>query len=316
MLTHPAQMPKPLPHPAFTTRDAALERNINPATIDSRLQRGIWTRAHPGVYARDTALTSVPANEWGFDEHLAAARLYLGPDAVSYGTTAARLWGIQGVWRRHETVELALPPGSERRQREGFFLHTVQVDPLDVTSIDGHLVTVPARTVTDLLLRLGREEGVAVTDSALHLGLIDLDDFASIRSRMYRRRGAIRAREHLGLARVGAQSPLETKLRLVAMSGDLEPDQLQVPIYSEAGVLLGYGDMGWKRKHRAHGAREWLIAEADGIDIHAAVPALYRDRRRANDFLAQGSADIVRFTSKDLRVPAAVLTVIRQALGL
>lgn len=310
-----AGMTRPLPHPAFTTRDAALARELNPSTIDSRLRRGIWTRVHPGVYAQDTSLTSLPTDSWGFDEHLAAARLYLGPQAVSYGTTAARLWGLQGVWRRHEVVELALPPGFERRQRPGFRLHTVQIAPQDVTDIDGHLVTTPARTVTDLLLRLGCDEGVAVTDSALHLGLIEESDFPAIRNRMFRRRGAVRGREHLGLARIGAQSPLETRLRLVAARGDLEPDQLQVPIYTDDGVLLGFGDMGWKRKLLRPGVRKWLIAEADGVDVHSEVRALYRDRRRANDFLTRGNADIIRFTSEDLRVPAAVLATIRRALA-
>ena len=55
-----------------------------------------------------------------------------------------------------------------------------------------------------------------------------------------------------------------------------------------------------------------LIAEADGATSHDQPSALYRDRRRANDFLATGRIEMVRFTWADTRSPAYVLGVLRQ----
>ena len=42
-----------------------------------------------------------------------------------------------------------------------------------------------------------------------------------------------------------------------------------------------------------------LIAEADGKEPHEQPAALFRDRRRANDFLRTGWVDMVRFTWHD-----------------
>jgi very-short-patch-repair endonuclease len=70
--------------------------------------------------------------------------------------------------------------------------------------------------------------------------------------------------------------------------------------------VLGYGDMAWTRAR--------LIGEADGRTAHDTIRAVYRDRRRANDFRAEGWT-IVRFTWADTLRPAYIVSTVRRVLA-
>jgi hypothetical protein len=304
-------------HPRLITRAQARELDLDDGRISGLVRARAWRRIHPEVFATEPSLASVPLSEWPFDDRLAAARLHLGTDAVVYGTAAARLWGIQGVWLKNEVVELALPRGHEQRQRDGYSLHTVLIDDDDIVCHGGVLITNPARTVTDLILRLPRHQSVAVLDSALNQGPISREDFGGLVARTYRRRGARRARMFLNESDERSQSPLETSIRLVLTDAGMPPDGLQIPVLETSGRLLGYGDMGYDLRLRGldHDGYRWAIVEADGRAIHDRPEALYRDRRRSNDFHVEGMAKIVRFTSDDLKHPAYIVTTVRALLG-
>ena len=56
----------------------------------------------------------------------------------------------------------------------------------------------------------------------------------------------------------------------------------------------GRADMAWKKRRRP------LVGEADGAGPHSLPDALFKDRRRANNFVGAG-VDIVRFTWRDAR---------------
>jgi hypothetical protein len=160
-----------------------------------------------------------------------------------------------------------------------------------------------------LLLRRGRVHGVAILDSAIHLGLIGAGDLATIAAIMGGRRGCRRARTYLTMTAVGAQSPLETRVRLIAVDAGLPPDGLQVPVHDHSGRVIGYGDIGWRTP------RGWLIAECDGIGPHSLPGALAHDRRRQNEMLQQPGVSIVRFTWTDADSPAYVVGMIRRGLA-
>ena len=112
--------------------------------------------------------------------------------------------------------QLALPPGLERRQRDGIDLHFWDIPESDVTIVDGLRVTSLQRTVADVSRLLPRFVAVSCLDSALDQGLLDLGDLDAVRDLMARRRNCVAGRRHLAEARVGAQSPLETRVRLRA----------------------------------------------------------------------------------------------------
>ena len=99
---------------------------------------------------------------------------------------------------------------------------------------------------------------------------------------------------------------METRGRLRCADAGLGPDDLQVEISDQTGLVLARADMLWRR-HR-------LIAEADGAEFHDRPDALYRDRTRQNDLIAAGFA-VVRFTWQDTlsrtRLPRMVLAAMR-----
>ncbi|MFL6179733.1 MAG: hypothetical protein ACJ74E_07785, partial [Actinomycetes bacterium] len=160
----------------------------------------------------------------------------------------------------------------------------------------------------DLVPRLRRNQAVAFLDSGLNLGLLNPGALAEARRLAAGRPGAEICRSWWELADARAESALETWTRLDCLDGDVAPDQLQYPVTTKEGQLLGFGDLAWLRRRRP------LIGEADGAGVHAAPAALYRDRYRSNAFVAAGT-DIIRFTWADARRPGRCAGMVRHALA-
>ena len=178
----------------------------------------------------------------------------------------------------------------------------VILDGLPVTSVD--------RTLADCVRLLPRMQAVACLDSALHLGMISMDGVMELCDLMIRKRQCFSGRQRLLEARIGAQSPLETRVRLRASDGGFPPDALQVPIRNSSEHLLGYGDIGYELPDGS-----WLIVEADGLRYHDQPGALLHDRRRQNSFLSAEVTSIVRFAWEDTKHAAYIPNVLGAALA-
>ena len=107
-----------------------------------------------------------------------------------------------------------------------------------------------------------------------------------------------------------SQSPLETRVRLIAAAAGRPPHDLQYEVRDTRGIVLGYGDMAWHRPDS-----RVLIAECDGRIWHESPSAVLRDRRRSNDFSAVGGIDMVRFTWDDTLRPSYIRHVLDQHLS-
>jgi hypothetical protein len=175
---------------------------------------------------------------------------------------------------------------------------------------DGVPATTVVRTLADLILSSGRYVAVSLLDSALNMGRIEPAELDDVERRLIGRRGALDAREHVAAANGLAQSPLETRVRLIARDAGLAPHHLQYPVRSRYGVVLGYGDMAWDRP-----GRRVLIVEAHGREPHERPEALFRDRLRANDFAMTDEVDMIRFTWDDTRRPGYVVSVLHRNLA-
>jgi hypothetical protein len=278
--------------------------------IDARRDKGEWRVLLAGIYLVRPWLAREAWSDLPFDLRLSAARLFHGPTAVAVLETSACLHGIEGLPVGSGAIHLARPPGGERHQQRGVRLHTWKMDASDVTLAGGVPATTASRTVADLICRHDRFTAVSVLDSTLNQGLLDGSELLELESRLTRRRGALAARKHLREADSLAQSPLESRVRLIASDAGLAPDHLQYPVRSAQGVLLGLADMAWERP-----SGRLLVAEADGRGPHEQPEALFRDRRRANDFVGTDLVDIVRFTWADLARPAYIVSVLRQNLS-
>ena len=223
--------------------------------------------------------------------------------------SAASIHGIQGVVAR-TVPELAVPPGLERAQRSGIHIHVWSIPDDERVFVDGLPVTSVVRTLADCARLLPRMQAVACLDSALNLGLIRIDGVTDLRSMMIRKRQCVAGRRRLLEARVGAQSPLETRVRLHASDGGFPPDAMQVPIRDSSGRLLGYGDIGYELPDGS-----WLIVEADGRSVHELPEALLHDRRRQNSFLGANVTSLLRFTWEDTKHSAHIPNVLGTALA-
>jgi hypothetical protein len=264
---------------------------------------GRLTRPYRGVYA--------PAALDAGRGRIACAALHCGPEATAVLASAAMIHGLAGVpegW----LPQFALPPGLERRQRGGIELHFWDIPDAHLTTVNGQRVTTVLRTVADVCRLLPRLVAVSCVDSAFDLGLLHPDQVDEVRGLMARRRNCVAGRRHLQQARPGAQSPLETRVRLRAADANLAPDVLQVPVRNSSGVLLGYGDLGYRLR-----AGQWLIVEADGRSIHERPEAVLHDRRRQNAFMGVGGITVVRFvwedTFSDAYIPGVLHPILTRA---
>lgn len=274
---------------------------ISRDTIHADLRTGRLNRMHRGVYCLPTTTD---------DELLAlrAAYLHLGQESTGVLGAAQQLLGIQGA-DGTRPPEFALPPGLEKRQRADIRLRFWRIPEDDRTTVAGIPVTTVHRTLADSCRLLPRLQAVSSLDSALFHGLIRPEELPGLAALMERKPHCVSGRRRLLEARVGAQSPLETRVRLRANDAALRPDALQVPIRSGSGALLGYGDMGYALPRGG-----WLIVEADGRFVHEQPAAVLHDRHRQNSFLSHGSADIVRFTWSDTLGTTYIPSVLRPIL--
>lgn len=240
------------------------------------------------------------AERGGLPSAVAAARLALGPAAFASERTAARLWGIQGLPPWDGAVHMTFPAAGTPRKVPGITLHTWATDPADTTVLGGLRLTAPGRTLRGTLLRVDRYTAVCLLDSALNRGLVSPADLPGLTAANAGRPGCTRSLPWWGLADGRAQSPLETRVRLVCADGGVPPDDLQHPFYDDHGRLIAVGDLWWRDRR--------LLVEADGRGPHERPDALLHDRRRQNALtLAHPGIRILRFTWADLTVPRAIL---------
>lgn len=274
-----------------------------PDDVRVRVRAGLWLRVFQGAYLVDAPLyDDLPTSA-----RMQAALLVQGPRAVLGLRSAAEVHGLQGLIGGPLPVDVVLPRGLERHQREGISLHWWPLRRDEVTVIAGLRVTVVPRTLADLVPRVDRPTGLCLLDSALHLKRMEVADLATVAATAADRPGAVAARPLWSLADGRAASPLESRIRLACIDGDVAPDELQYPVRDRWGDLLGIGDLAWLRRRRP------LVAEGDGAAVHDAPPALYRDRHRGNDFVLAG-CDVVRFTWADAYRPAYLANVVHRAL--
>lgn len=279
------------------------------ALRDGCSRDGIRRDVHAGRLDRPHRGIVTSPGEKTDAERLAAAMLHVGPEAVAVIGSAALQHSLQGL-PRGWLPQIAVPPGLEKRQRAGIDLHFWDLSEDDVMVIGGLLTTRPRRTLADACRLLPRLQAVALVDSALHLGRVTESEMEAIECLMSRRRHCVTGRRWLRQARVGAQSPLETRVRLIADDAGLPPDELQMEIRDASGLVLGYADLGY----RLPGGR-LLAVEADGQSVHSLPAAVLHDRRRQNAFLSDAGVMVARFTWADTRTPTYIPSVLRPLLS-
>lgn len=231
-----------------------------------------------------------------------AAWLWSGRSATLAGLSAAALH--RTLW-----IDDWLPAEVNRRSRDrtcGIILHSDVLDEDEVDTHDGIRLTTPARTAFDLDRRKGLTAAVIRVDALMRATELKVADIEAVADSHRGARGVVQLRRVLHVADGGAESPNETRTRLVLIGSGLPRPQTQIQVFNDWGGVIARIDMGWE---------EWKVGvEFDGAQ-HWTDPAQRTwDIDRLAELEARGwrlirvSADMLR------RRPNVVATRTRAAL--
>jgi len=259
-----------------------------------QLQGSSWRRLGRGLYVW-AGLTAGPALV------LAAALRRLPADAAFSGRTAAWLHGLD--LPPCDPIEVTVPVGCGISARAGLSLRRAALPTTEVVVRRSLPATSAVRTVADLAGRLSLVEAVVVADMALHQRLARLTELEAHVEAHPRWPGVVQLRRVLELAEPLAESPMETRLRLLLVLGGLPRPRAQVPLHDEAGRFLGRPDLFYPD--------ERLGIEYDG-GTHR--DSLAEDDRRQNRLLDAGYR-LLRFTSRDINRPDTVVALVARQLA-
>jgi hypothetical protein len=225
----------------FLGSEALAAGTVNRYQLNTR-----YETLHRNVFVpRGTVLTPV--------DKAVAAWLWSGRRGVAAGLSAAALHGSRWIDAKLP-AELNQP---SRHKARGVILHSDHLAEGEVCVLDGMRVTTPARTAFDLGRRRGLTLAVIRVDALLQAVELKLPDVQSLIDRHCGARGVVQLRRVLDLADYGAESPQETRLRLLLTSAGMRPSHTQIEVFDEYGQFVGRLDMGWP---------EWRVGvQYDGI---------------------------------------------------
>jgi very-short-patch-repair endonuclease len=256
-----------------------------------------WCRLFPDVYA--WAGSRLDHRAWCY-----AAGLFLGDRGAVSGRSAAYLWGAD-VLARGQPVEVTVPDRVRLPSRSRLAVVRSALEPGDQTRWAGIPVTTPGRTAFDLARRQPLVEGVVAIDAMLVGRLITRSEVASLAAERPGWPGLPRLRAALRLCDPGAESPMESRLRLLLIAGGLPRPVTQFEVRDRNGLFVARLDLAYPVRR--------LGIEYEG-DHHRGPGVFQQDLRRLNALRLCGWT-VLRFAASDIyREPAQVVAVVRAAL--
>ena len=279
----------------FLGSEALAAGTVNRYQLNTR-----YDMLHRNVFVpRGSVLTPV--------DKAAAAWLWSGRRGVVAGLSAAALHG--SLW-----IDAKLPAElnqPSRHKTTGVILHSDHLAEDEVCVIDGIRVTTLARTAFDLGRRRGLTMAVIRLDALLQTGGLKLPDVQSLVDRHRGARGVVQLRNVLDLADYGAESPQETRLRLLLTSAGMRPSQTQIEVFDEYGQQVGRLDMGWPEWRvgvQYDGVQHWddPVQRARDIDQGVAYTELgWRIVRVGADLMRHRQATVLGRTRAALQAAGA-----------
>ena len=221
-------------------------------TLHERLHRDVYIR--PGV-ERTPLVSARAASLWG------------GADAVLAGFSAAAVLGARWIDVR---LPAELIRRGSRRSVPGVEVHADSLLPAEIVTCAGMRVTSPARTAFDLGRRLDVDHAVEVLDALCQATGVSVQEVLEVIANHPKARGNKRLRMVLPLIDGGAQSPPETRTRLLLIRAGLPMPQTQVPIRNEWDFTVATCDLGWERWRTVveyDGVHHWLDERQRSRDI-------------------------------------------------
>ncbi|WP_026256544.1 hypothetical protein [Mycobacterium sp. 155] len=247
-----------------------------------------------------------------------AAWLFSGRQATLAGLSAAAVYGTR--W-----IDPAEPAELYRRNGKpvaGILVHRDELLDDETRLFAGIPVTTPARTAFDLGRRRGVDEAVMRLDALAQATFVTAADVSPLVQRHPGVRGLVQLRDVLALMDGGAESPQETRTRLVLVNTGLPKPDTQIVVpgdfggRSHARIDMGYKE--FKVGVEYEGAQHWTDprVRANDIDRYAELAALgWSIVRVGADLLHRRPWVLVARVCAALRAAGAEWPVIARVLG-
>lgn len=292
------------------TRRQALECGYSPDVIRHLLRTKEWTRVRRGIYGETSMVDSLtPVAGHVLRTH--AVVLAMADRAVVSHTSAVLLHELPSWGLDLSLVHVTRGGRGGGRIEAGVHHHRGIANPDHIVIRRGLKVSSPARAVVETAAISAVEAGVVLADAALHQDLVTLPELREMLDSMRSSPGSCRAGHAIALARVGAESPGESRLRLLLRRQRLPEPELQVPIHDELRRLVGRVDLLFREQR--------TIVEFDGmfkygLDGTDPATALAREKAR-EDKLRELGYEVVRVIWAELARPAEVAARVRAAFA-
>lgn len=256
-----------------------------------------YVKLHRNVYIRSgRELTAL--------DRAKAAWLWSHREAVLVGNSAAALLGTKWL-----SAEAPAELGRVRYPASpGIVIRSGAIADDEICTVGRIRCTTAIRTAYDLGRRqLPLERAVIGIDALLNATRVPVAAVDAIALRYPGARGIRHLRAALDLADADAESPQETRLRLLLVQSGLPRPVTQIPVLDDRGRVARRIDMGWP---------QWMVGvEYDG-EQHFVDPDAYAADIDRLEFLASRGWAIVRVSSRQLRWQRAeVVARVRRALA-
>lgn len=239
-----------------------------------------YTKVHRNVHRRnDVELNAITRAR--------AAWLWSDGRAILVGHSAAALLGSKWV-----PADLPAEVSHTRGGRpKGITIHQNDFRDDELCVARGIRCTTAPRTAFDLGRRLTLEEAVIRIDALINATRMSVPAVEAIAARYPGARGIRRLREAVDLVDGGAESPQETRLRMLLVGSGLPRPVTQIPVADALGAVRRRIDMGWP---------QWLVGvEYDG-EQHFNNSVDYANDIDRLEFLAERGWTIIRVSARQL----------------
>ena len=293
------------------SRADALSAGYSDVDIRSRLEAGRWVRLTRGAYAQPgpdfEAAASWDRKVW---LHLRTARAVyhrLDPRVVVSHQSAALLHGLRVAELDLTRVHVTKLSGAGR---SGPLVcqHAARPAVDELIESDGVRMTAGGRAVVETIRAATYPVAVSVVDQALRRRVATAEELAAALRLFVNRPGIGVATRAVLFADSRAESPGESRLRVLLADLGFPAPSLQVEIYDVDGRFVARVDFLWER---------WgLIVEFDGAVKYGGGGAetLMAEKVR-EDRLRDLGYQVVRVSWSDLHRPAELLGRLQRALA-
>jgi hypothetical protein len=220
-----------------------------------------FVRLFPDTYVRRGA---EPPDLWL--RSLAAYRYVEGRGVLS-GHSAAALLGADCA-PADAPAEVTVPGGGQR-SHPGLRVHRGALMADAVCRCRGVVVTTPQQTAYDLGRRSDLVEAVVAIDALANAGRFDPADLLALAQRSPSPRGCRMLRRAVTLADRRAESPMETRLRLLLVLGGLPTPEVQFPVLDDVRRRVVWLDLAYPEQRIGieyegadHGRPERVLRDA------------------------------------------------------